>query len=285
MLGHYLLVKQWLLYYNKKYGGIMVKISNLHFEYKNKVIFDEFNLEIKDKSIVSIIGQNGSGKSTLVKILVGLLDFDGEIIINDTLLNKTNLREIRKNIGIVFENPDNQIVKEIVYDDIAYTLNNMNVEDVKSKVLEIAEYLGIVDILYSNINSLNVNQKQLVCLASALVRDPQILILDESLALLDAFEKDKVLNLLKDLKRKGLTIINITHDIEDTLISDEIIVVDKGKVVLKGRKNKVYKSEKILKPLGFDLPFMVELSNRLMFYGLIDHVIYDMEEMVDILWQ
>jgi len=263
----------------------MVKISNLHFEYKNKVIFDKFNLDLKDKSIVSIIGQNGSGKSTLVKILVGLLDFDGEIIIDGVELNKCNIKKIRKNIGVVFENPDNQIVKEIVYDDIAYTLNNMDVEEVKNRVFEISEYLGIIDILYSNISELNVNQKQLVCLASALVHNPQILILDESLALLDALEKDKILKLLKDLKRKGLIIINITHDIEDTLISDEIIVLDKGKVVLKGRKNKVYNSEKILKPLGFDLPFMVELSNRLMFYGLIDHVIYDMEEMVDMLWQ
>ena len=143
----------------------MVKISNLHFEYKNKVIFDKFNLDLKDKSIVSIIGQNGSGKSTLVKILVGLLDFDGEIIIDGVESNKCNIKKIRKNIGVVFENPDNQIVKEIVYDDIAYTLNNMDVEEVKNRVFEISEYLGIIDILYSNIygKTLQIGKEILQC--------------------------------------------------------------------------------------------------------------------------
>lgn len=263
----------------------MIKINDLHFEYKDKIIFDKFKLDVKDKSIMSIIGLNGSGKTTLVKILLGLLEFDGEILFDDISLNKDNIKKIRKSIGVVFENPNNQIVKEIVYDDIAYTIQNIDDCDVEKKVFEIADYLGISDILYSNVNDLNVNQKQLVCLASALVHNPKILILDEALSLLDEIEKDKILSIIKDLKRKGLSVINITHDIEDTLISDEIVVLDKGKIVLKGRKNKVYKSEKVLKPLGFNLPFMVELSNRLIFYGLIDHVIYDMEEMVDVLWQ
>lgn len=264
----------------------MIKIEHLNFNYQNKLVFKDFNLNIKDKAITTIIGPNGCGKSTLIKILVGLLKYEGNVIVNGIEV-KDNIREVRKVIGVVFENPDNQIVNEIVFDDIAYTLRNMGFDEneISNKVLNIADYLNITELLNISINLLNTNQKQLVCIASALVHNPKILILDEALSLLDPESKKMVLNILKDLKRKGLCIINISHDIEDTLISDEVIVLDNGNILLKGKKNKIYKNEKLLNSLGYDLPFMVELSNRLMFYGLIDHVIYDMKEMVDTLWK
>ena len=265
----------------------MIKITNLNFNYKSKQLFNGLNMEIEKGKITSIIGPNGSGKSTLVKILIGLYNYNGTIKINDILLLKDNIKEIRKSIGVVFTNPDNQFVAETVMDDIAFTLENMNYKkkDIRKKIEEITKYLGIYDILEYNPHDLNSNQKQLVSLASALVHNPKILILDEALTMLDPFDKEKILNILKELNDKGLTILNISHDIEDTLISDKIYVLDKGKIVLSGTKDEVYKEEDLLHKLGFELPFMVELSNRLMFYDLIDHVIYDMEEMVDSLWK
>ena len=265
----------------------MIKITNLNFNYKSKQLFNGLNMEIEKGKITSIIGPNGSGKSTLVKILIGLYNYNGTIKINDILLLKDNIKEIRKSIGVVFTNPDNQFVAETVMDDIAFTLENMNYKkkDIRKKIEEITKYLGIYDILEYNPHDLNSNQKQLVSLASALVHDPKILILDEALTMLDPFDKEKILNILKELNSKGLTILNISHDIEDTLISDKIYVLGKGKIVLSGTKDEVYKEEDLLHKLGFELPFMVELSNRLMFYDLIDHVIYDMEEMVDNLWK
>ena len=265
----------------------MIKITNLNFNYKSKQLFNGLNMEIEKGKITSIVGPNGSGKSTLVKILIGLYNYNGTIKINDILLLKDNIKEIRKSIGVVFTNPDNQFVAETVMDDIAFTLENMNYKkkDIRKKIEEITKYLGIYDILEYNPHDLNSNQKQLVSLASALVHDPKILILDEALTMLDPFDKEKILNILKELNDKGLTILNISHDIEDTLISDKIYVLDKGKIVLSGTKDEVYKEEDLLHKLGFELPFMVELSNRLMFYDLIDHIIYDMEEMVDSLWK
>ena len=265
----------------------MIKITNLNFNYKLKQLFNGLNMEIEKGKITSIIGPNGSGKSTLVKILIGLYNFNGTIKINDILLLKDNIKEIRKSIGVVFTNPDNQFVAETVMDDIAFTLENMNYkkENIRKKIEEVTKYLGIYDILEYNPHDLNSNQKQLVSLASTLVHDPKILILDEALTMLDPFDKEKILSILKELNSKGLTILNISHDIEDTLISDKIYVLDKGKIVLSGTKEEVYKEEDLLHNLGFELPFMVELSNRLMFYDLIDHIIYDMEEMVDILWK
>lgn len=265
----------------------IISIRNVKFKYHNKSIFDNFNLEIPENKIISIIGPNGSGKSTLMRILVGLLRYNGAIDICGLPLIKNNIKEIRKKIGIVFENPENQFVAETVMDDIAFTLENMNWkrEDIKNRIEEISKYLGIYDILEYNPHDLNSNQKQLVSLASALVHNPEILILDEALTMLDPQEKDRILSIVEKLKTKGMTIINISHDIEDTLISDEIIVMNEGKIVLKGTRDAVYQEEKILSDLGFKLPFMVELSNRLMFYDLTDHIIYDMKELVNELWK
>ncbi len=265
----------------------MISIKKLGFKYRQKEIFNDLDMVIEKGKITSIIGPNGCGKSTLVKILVGLYRYTGSIVIDNIPLLKDNRKAIRQKIGVVFTNPDNQFVAETVIDDIAFTLENMNYKKIhiSKKIEEVTKYLGIYDILEANPHDLNSNQKQLVSLASALVHDPDILILDEALTLLDPLEKDRVLDILKDLNKKGLTILNISHDIEDTLISDMIYVMDEGKIILSGSKEEVYKEEKVLKSLGFKLPFMVELSNRLMFYDLIDHVIYDMKEMVDILWK
>jgi len=262
-------------------------IMNLNFQYKEKIVFQNVNLTIEGGKITSIIGPNGCGKSTLAKILLGLLKYNGMIKIGNLLLVKDNINEIRKKIGVVFENPDNQFVSETVMDDIAFTLENMNYDkkEIRSRIETISKYLGIYDILEKNPHSLSGGQKQLVALASSLVHEPEILILDEALTMIDPYYKDFIYKVLKEQREKGTTIINITHDMEETLISDNIIVMKDGKIELQGTKEEIYQEEKRLHKLGFSLPFIVELSYRLMFYDLIDHVIYNMEEMVDTLWK
>lgn len=265
----------------------IITINNLSFRYNDHVIFDNLSLDIKKNTITAIIGRNGSGKSTLVKILLGLLKYNGTIKIDDQLLLKDNIRNIRQTIGVVLENPDNQFVAETVMDDIAFTLENMHCakQEIKQKIEEVTKYIGIYDILEKNPYHLSGGQKQLVSLASALVHDPKILILDEALTMIDSQYKDKILKILQDLKDKGMTILMVTHDLEEIIIADDIVVLDQGKVALQGNKNEVFEQEKTLHQLGFHLPFMVELSNRLKFYDLLDETIYDMEKMVDILWK
>lgn len=266
----------------------IIRLKNLNFSYDNKVIFKDFDLDIEKGKFVSIVGSNGSGKSTLVKILVGLLKAEGYINIYRMNLCEDNLMDIRRNIGVVFENPDNMFVAETVLDEIVFSLENLEYakSTIKTKVDKVLEFIPIKEILEKNPHYLSAGEKQLVSLASALITEPKILILDEAFSMVDGVMKDKILKLLKKLNReKKITIINVTHDIEETVYGDDIIVLDNGKIELSGDKLEVYKQEKKLKKLGLDLPFMVDLSNKLSYYGLVDKTILDMNEMVNHLWK
>jgi len=263
-------------------------IKDLNFSYDNKVIFKDFNLNIEKGKFVSIVGTTGSGKSTLVKILVGLLKAEGYINIYRMNLCEDNLMDIRRNVGVIFENPDNTFVAETVLDEIVFSLENLEYakSTIKNKVDKVLEYIPIKEILEKNPHYLSAGEKQLVSLASALITEPKILILDEAFSMVDGVMKDKILKLLKKLNHeKKITIINITNDVEETVYGDEIIVLANGKIKLNGEKIEVYKQEKQLKKLGLDLPFMVDLSNKLSYYGLVDKTILNMNEMVNHLWK
>ena len=265
----------------------MVVIDNLSFKYTDKVIFDNLCLSIDKGRFTTILGNNGSGKSTLVKLLCGLLKCEGSIYIDDLLLSDNSLFDIRKNIGVVFENPDNCLISETVLEDLSFPLENLNLSSdyIFSKVNEISNYLGISDLLDRSPRDLSGGEKQLVSLGCALVTSPKLLILDEALSMLDDNSKFKILSFLKKIKKDfDVTIINVTHDIEESIYGDDILIIDSG-VVIHDSKEKVYEQEKILKSFGFDLPFMVDLSKRLSYYDLVDSYIYDMDEMVDLLWK
>lgn len=266
----------------------IISLKNINFYYKDKEIFKDFNLEIEKGSFTTIIGTNGSGKSTLVRIILGLLVCEGEIIINNNILNNENLKNIISKIGVVFENPDDQFVAETVMDDIAFSLENMNIEakEIKSRINKISKLIGINDILEREPHSLSGGEKQLVALASALVTDPDILILDEAFTMIDTIDREKIYKILEKLNKiSKITIINITHDMDEILYGKNLIVIDKGNIVLNGPKEYVFLEEKTFNKLGLKLPFMVELTTKLEYYGLIDHLVFDMEELVDLLWK
>ena len=266
----------------------IVVIKDLNFSYKNKQIFQKLNLTIKQGSFTTIIGPNGAGKSTLVKLLTGILKTYSYVNIDGKILCHDNIKEIRKIIGVVFENPDDQFVAETVMDDIAFSLENMKLpkKEIRKRIKNVANYLNIENILEREPHSLSGGEKQLVALASALVIEPKILILDEALTMIDPIVKNWILNLLKDLHNKtDITIINVTHDVEESLYGDDIVVIHNGKIVLNGTKKDVLKEEKMFTKLGLQLPFMADLSIKLSYYGLIDDLILDMDEMVDKLWK
>lgn len=266
----------------------IIKIENIKFSYGEHKLFDDFSLNIKKGTYTTIIGPNGSGKSTLIRIILGLIKTEGNIYISGFEMNHKNIKAIISKVGVVFENPDNQFVAETVMDDIAFSLENMQVEPkvIREKVTEVANFIGIKEILEREPHTLSGGEKQLVSLASALVINPEILVLDEALTMLDLEERNKMYSILKKVnKEKGVTIISVTHDSEETLYGSDIIVLDAGKIILNGPKKLVLEEEKVFNKLGLALPFMAELSVKLRYYELIDEMILDMDEMVDKLWK
>ena len=283
--------------YNKKIYNIpmlrcgfmdnIIQIKDLNFTYQDKVIFKNLNLNIKKNSFVSIIGPNGSGKSTLIRILSGLNSYDGYITINGHYLNKENIKIIRRTLGVVFDNPDNQFIGQTVIDDLAFNLENLSYpkQEINKEISYIAKLFKIEKILLSEPSNLNNSTKQKVAIASALIHKPKILMLDESLHQLDNKDKKIVFKALETYKKEhDLTIILITHNQEDTILSDRIIVIDKQKIILDGKVEEVYTKEKILHNLGIEIPFIIKLSINLKLYDLIDEIYLDKDKLVNKLW-
>ena len=261
----------------------IVKINDLTFKYDDKLVFDNLNLSIKRNSLTTITGRNNCGKTTLIKILCGFEKFNGYINIDGINLKKDNLDDIRMKIGVVLDTNNQVFVGETVIDEIAFVLENLCYpkEDIQKEINRVSKLLHLNSILNLDPNNLTDENKLLVSLGCALAVKPAILILDSTFDMVDNKE-----SLLKKLSQiKNMTIINFTTNPNDLLYSDEIIVLDKGKVVLKGNPEDVYNSDDIFDELGLEWPFMVDLSKKLQFYDLTDDVILDMDEMVDKLWK
>ena len=266
----------------------MIVINKLSFKYDYRVIFNNLSLSIKKGKFTTILGNNGCGKSTLVRLLTGLEDSNGSISIDGVVLNNSSLSFIRRKIGVVFENPDNTLISETVMEDLAFPLENLNCsrDYIYSKINEISKYLGIDHLLNRCPRDLSGGEKQLVGLGCALITGPELIILDEAFSMVDSMSKLNMLKLLRKIKKDyNVTILNISHDIEESIYGDDIIVINDGKVVIHDSNKNVYREEKLLNKLGFELPFMVSLSNKLSYYDLLDKVVYDMEDMVDLLWK
>lgn len=265
----------------------IIEINNLTFKYGNKTIFENLNLNIKENTFITLAGPSGSGKSTLLKMIIGLIETNN-IKVCGKVINKNNLKEIRKNVSIVFENPNNSFTDEIVKDNLIFPLENLNLdrEQIDEKINEVSKYFKISNLLECHVQNLSGGEKELVALAVSLITDPKILLLDESLIMLDNNSKEKILKLLKKLnKDKKITIINVTHDMEESTYSKEIAIINNGKLIIQDKIKEIYKNEKLFKDNNLELPFMVSLSNKLKYYGLVDDIILDMDKMVDKLWK
>lgn len=265
-----------------------ISIRDLLFRYDNNYIFDKFNLDLEKGSYTTIVGTNGAGKTTLIKLMLGLLHTNSYIMIDNIRLTKETTKDVRRKIGVVFENPENTFVAETVMDEIAFALENMQLEhnEIKRRITEISEYLEIEHLLERDPHRLSGGEKQVVALAGALVMEPEILIFDEAFTMVDYKYKEKIYKVLDNCnKENGTTIINITHNLEDAVYGNDIIVMDKGKIIMKGPKEEVFKETTVFDKLGFDMPFIVELSNKLKYYGLVNKLYFNKEELVDSIWK
>lgn len=266
----------------------IIEIKNLTFRYKNKFIFDNFNLNIEQGTWVTIAGPNGAGKTTLVKLLSGLEKSYSDIKILEKKLNKKNLFNIRKEIGFTFDNPDNFFACETVEDELAFSLENMAVmpKTIRKKIDEVSKKMKIDSILKKNPYELSGGEKQKVALACALMLEPRILILDESLLMIDINERDDILKILKEYNmKKRVTIISFTHNLEEAIYSDRLVILNKGKIVVDGSFPHVFSEEVVMRKIGLEVPFTIELSQKLKIYNIIDDLELNLERLVSKIWK
>ncbi len=242
----------------------MIKVENLDYSYtQTDHALKGISFSVSDSEWVSIIGHNGSGKSTLSKLLVGLIKADkGNIIYDDVILSEENVEQVRQQIGIVFQNPDNQFVGVNVKYDIAFGLENRNIE--REKMLElIDEYsslVGMKEYLDRAPETLSGGQKQRVAIAGILALNTKYIILDEATSMLDPEGVKDITNLICDLKNKyHKTIITITHDLNLAALSDRVIVLKDGLIIGEGKPLDIFKDESILKQSRLDMPFNLKL--------------------------
>ncbi|MEJ8552942.1 energy-coupling factor transporter ATPase [Tepidibacter sp. Z1-5] len=268
----------------------IVKIDNISFEYSQENIqakaLDELNLDIKRGEFVVIIGHNGSGKSTLSKNLNAILKpTKGNILINDmNTKDDSKLWNIRQSAGMVFQNPDNQIVATVVEEDVAFGPENLGIQpdEIKKRVEESLKSVGMYEFKDKAPHLLSGGQKQRVAIAGIIAMKPECIIFDEPTAMLDPSGRREVMNTIKRLnKEENITIIHITHFMEEAVDADRIVVMEKGKIVLQGKPKEVFIHVDKLKKLGLDVPFMTELTYELRKEGIdIRSDILTVDEMV-----
>ena len=225
----------------------MIEIKKLFFSYENKDILKNISLTVKEHDFLAIVGHNGSGKTTLIKHLNGLLTPSrGDVAVDGKDTKKGDF-SIRKNVGMVFQNPEDQLVYSVVEEDVAFGLENFGVpqQEMKLRVKRILKELGISHLAHSNVNELSYGQKQLVAIAGVLVLEPKYLVLDEPTTNLDPKNKKNILSTVKKLHKKGLTIILITNVLEDISLATRVAVLSQGKLIWQGEGNRV--PEEILK--------------------------------------
>ena len=275
----------------------MIECRNLIFKYtagenqEEKIAINDVNIQIKEGEFIAILGHNGSGKSTMAKHMNALLiPTEGKMLVNkmDTS-DMNNLWNIRETAGMVFQNPDNQLVATIVEEDVAFGPENLGVppEEIRKRVDEALERVGMSEYKRHAPHLLSGGQKQRIAIAGILAMKPKCIIFDEPTAMLDPSGRKEVLDTIIDLnKNYGITVILITHYMDEAAKADRIVVMDKGKLILDGKPRDVFSNVEKMKSIGLDVPQVTELSYELQKAGInIDTRILDVNEMVKAICQ
>lgn len=272
----------------------ILSFNNVSFSYKPedktaRKAVDGVSFQVQEREWLAIVGHNGSGKSTIAKMMSGLLfPQHGEVRIFGDVLTEENLWEKRSNLGMVFQNPDNQFVGATVQDDVAFSLENNGVpyEEMVERVRESLEQVKMSGFLNHEPHHLSGGQKQRVAIAGALAMHPNLLILDEATSMLDPQGREEVLLTVRQLREKiGLTVISITHDLEEAMLADRVLFMNDGKKYAEGLPTEIFALGDELIKFGLDLPFATKMSKLLKAEGvqLLGEYLTE-DELVNDLW-
>lgn len=252
----------------------IIKIEDLRFGYEGREVLRGVSLNVARGEWLALLGANGSGKSTLARHLNGLLTASaGRVEVNGREVSEyARVQDLRRLVGIVFQNPDNQIVGNSVEEDTAFGPENLGVprDEMRRRIARALERCGLAGLEQRDPNELSGGQKQRLAIAGALAVEPQVLILDEATSMLDPVGRAEVLGLLGELHRDGLTIIMITHDMSEVLLADRAVVLLDGGVELAGVPQEIFARGDDLARCHIELPPVTELGNRLGYPGCCD---------------
>ncbi|MDU1579316.1 energy-coupling factor transporter ATPase [Finegoldia magna] len=244
----------------------IIEIKNLSFQYEgsSKKVLKNLNIDIKEGEFICVLGHNGSGKSTLAKLInAQYIPTEGDILVgNMNTKDDDSLWDIREMCGMVFQNPDNQLVATIVEEDVAFGPENLGVprEELRKRVDECLELVGMSEYKRHSPALLSGGQKQRIAIAGILAMNPKCLLMDEPTAMLDPQGRKDILDTVLKLREMGKTIIHITHYMEECVNADRIIVINEGDVVLEGTPREVFSNVEQMKKIGLDVPEPTEIS-------------------------
>ncbi|AKX34585.1 cobalt ABC transporter ATP-binding subunit [Spiroplasma litorale] len=268
-------------------NNVALKLDDIKFKYRedHPYAVNGVSVEIEHGNYVAIIGHNGSGKSTLSKIIIGVLEpTKGNIEVYGNKVTKSNINIVRKFLGIVFQNPDNQFIGSTVRDDIAFGLENRRIEPSKMSdiIINAAKKVNMQDFLDHEPLMLSGGQKQRVAIASALALSPNILIFDEATSMLDPKGKNEVKQIMIELKNtREKTIFSITHDMDEILNADKVMVMNKGQLVKFGTPKEILSDKDFLRSINLDIPFVAQVEEALQNLGLKISGSENLDELVD----
>ncbi|AER20395.1 ABC transporter related protein [Streptococcus suis D12] len=270
----------------------IIEVKNLKYKYDQedeRYTLNDVSFHVKQGEWLSIIGHNGSGKSTTVRLIDGLLEAEsGDIYIDGDALTIDNVWDKRRLIGMVFQNPDNQFVGATVEDDVAFGLENQGIplEEMRSRVDEALELVGMTDFKTREPARLSGGQKQRVAIAGVVALRPKIIILDEATSMLDPEGRLDLIKIVREIKdRHGMTVISITHDLDEVALSDRVIVMKNGQVESISTPNELFMREDLV-DLDLDRPFTTELASSLRQTGLdLPLRYFTEEELEETLWE
>ena len=251
----------------------VITLDNVSFRYPDagRDALSGVSLSIEAGSFIAVLGHNGSGKSTLAKLLNAILvPTEGTVTVKgmDTH-SEENLLNVRRTVGMVFQNPDNQLVATVVEDDIAFGMENLGVPapEMNRRIDEVLAAVGMSEFRKSAPHKLSGGQKQRIAIAGILAMRPEILILDEPTAMLDPSGRAEVMKSVEQLRRDGMTIVHITHFMEETVSADRLIVMSEGRILLQGTPREVFSRQEQLRSLSLDVPQMTALAHDLIRFG------------------
>ncbi len=269
-----------------------IQFNNVFFQYNKDEnwALQDVSLHINKNEWVAIIGHNGSGKSTIAKLMNGLLTPQkGEILVDQAFINDDTIWDVRKKVGLVFQNPDNQFVGTTVVDDVAFGLENHGVprEEMLKRIDDSLEAVGMMEYYHHEPHRLSGGQKQRVAIASVLAVEPEVIILDEATSMLDPKGRKTIMETVNNVKKlRDVSIVTITHDLNEVLFADRVIVMNNGQVMFEGKPREIFEKQQELEKIGLDTPFVNKLSQELEKEGLSFSTLpLTHKELMDELWK